>query len=83
MFCAYTRPRYQLSVYRTIGPLVYTMRLGFIIFLFWYIQNFWDGQFYEEGFDQLAIVINFRVCGGNVEFLSQGDALSNTTYGEK
>ena len=22
MFCAYTRPRYQVSVYRTIGPLV-------------------------------------------------------------
>ena len=23
MFCVYTRPRYQVSVYRTIGPLVY------------------------------------------------------------
>ena len=23
MFCAYTRPRYQVSVYRTIGPLVF------------------------------------------------------------
>ena len=23
MFCAYTRPRYQVSIYRTIGPLVY------------------------------------------------------------
>ena len=23
MFCSYTRPRYQVSVYRTIGPLVY------------------------------------------------------------
>ena len=22
MFCAFTRPRYQVSVYRTIGPLV-------------------------------------------------------------
>ena len=22
-FCAYIRPRYQVSVYRTIGPLVY------------------------------------------------------------
>ena len=22
MFCAYMRPRYQVSVYRTIGPLV-------------------------------------------------------------
>ena len=22
MFCAYTRPRYQVSVFRTIGPLV-------------------------------------------------------------
>ena len=23
MFCASTRPRYQVSVYRTIGPLVF------------------------------------------------------------
>ena len=23
MFCAYTRPRYQASVYRTIGPPVF------------------------------------------------------------
>ena len=23
MFCAFTWPRYQVSVYRTIGPLVY------------------------------------------------------------
>ena len=23
MFCAYTRPTYQVSVYRTIGPLVH------------------------------------------------------------
>ena len=23
MFCAYTRPRYQVCVYRTIGPLVF------------------------------------------------------------
>ena len=22
MFCAFTRPRYQVSIYRTIGPLV-------------------------------------------------------------
>ena len=22
MFCAFTRPRYQVSVYKTIGPLV-------------------------------------------------------------
>ena len=22
MFCAFTRPRYQVSVYRTIGPLL-------------------------------------------------------------
>ena len=27
MFFAYTRPRYQVSVYRTIGPLVYSMRI--------------------------------------------------------
>ena len=30
MFCAYTRPRYQVSVYRTIGPLVciFTWRIS-------------------------------------------------------
>ena len=27
MFCAYIRPRYQVSVYRTIGPLVYYISL--------------------------------------------------------
>ena len=25
MLCAYTRPRYQVSIYRTIGPLVFNM----------------------------------------------------------
>ena len=25
MFCAYTRLRYQVSVYRTIGPLVFVV----------------------------------------------------------
>ena len=28
MFCAYTRPRYQVSVYRTIGPLVLCLYRG-------------------------------------------------------
>ena len=27
MLCAYTRPRYQVSVYRTIGPLVSILSL--------------------------------------------------------
>ena len=27
MFCAYTRPRYQVSVYRTIGPLVFIKKV--------------------------------------------------------
>ena len=27
MFYTYTRPRYQVSVYRTIGPLVYKLYL--------------------------------------------------------
>ena len=27
MLCAYTRPKYQVSVYRTIGPLVYAFTL--------------------------------------------------------
>ena len=26
MFCTSTRPRYQVSVYRTIGPLVLSMK---------------------------------------------------------
>ena len=26
MFCAYTRPRYQVSVYRTIGPLLFFLK---------------------------------------------------------
>ena len=29
MFCAYTRPRYQVSVYRTIGPLVFFIIQGY------------------------------------------------------
>ena len=28
MFCAYTRPKYQVSVYRTIGPLVLSPHLN-------------------------------------------------------
>ena len=32
MLCAYTRPRYQVSVYRTIGPLVLHMhKAGFLM----------------------------------------------------
>ena len=27
MFCAYTRPRYQVSIYKTIGPLVQCLQL--------------------------------------------------------
>ena len=26
MFCSFTRPRYQVSVYRTIGPLVLILK---------------------------------------------------------
>ena len=32
MLCAYTRPRYQVSVYRTIGPLVFSYWLRFLLF---------------------------------------------------
>ena len=32
MFYAYTRPRYQVGVYRTIGPLAYNGNLSPIIF---------------------------------------------------
>ena len=32
MFCAFTRPRCQISVYRTIGPLVSVTRT-FVVFL--------------------------------------------------
>ena len=47
MFCALLRPRYQVSVYRTIGPLVYSsccmyelktfcILVFFFVFLFHY-----------------------------------------------
>ena len=32
MFCAYTRPRYQVSVYRTIDPLVFSFPFLFLFF---------------------------------------------------
>ena len=32
MFCAYTRPRYQVSVYRTIDPLVFSFPFFFLLF---------------------------------------------------
>ena len=35
MFCAYMRPRYQVSVYRTIGPLVSRL---FLMGSFSYLQ---------------------------------------------
>ena len=31
MFCAYTRLRYQVRVYRTIGPLVYIYEVKVLI----------------------------------------------------
>ena len=31
MFCTYTRPRYQVSVYRTIGPLVYIVMHSYML----------------------------------------------------
>ena len=34
MLCAYTRPRYQVSVYRTIGPLVSYLHVMHISHLF-------------------------------------------------
>ena len=39
MFCAYTRPRYQVSVYRTIGPLVFNL----IFFIFAGIEDMHKG----------------------------------------
>ena len=38
MLCAYTRPRYQVSVYRTIGPLVYFSNQQLFSGLF-YLKN--------------------------------------------
>ena len=37
MFCAYLRPRYQVSVYMTIGPLV------FIVFIFQVFRGLTNG----------------------------------------
>ena len=34
MFCAYARPRYQVSVDRTIGPLVFNLKSLFNSFTF-------------------------------------------------
>ena len=35
MFCAYTRPRYPVSVYRIIGPLVYFCNFrSFFLFIY-------------------------------------------------
>ena len=31
MFCSYTKPRYQVSVYRTIGPLVCSGRIRIMV----------------------------------------------------
>ena len=33
MFIAYTRPRYQVSVYRTIGPLVIIIIIIIIMYI--------------------------------------------------
>ena len=33
MFCVYTRPRYQVSVYSTIGPLVVVIIIIIIIII--------------------------------------------------
>ena len=38
MLCVYMRPRYQVSVYRTIGPLVFSSLffvLNFVVVLDW------------------------------------------------
>ena len=32
MFCAYTRPRYQVNVYRTIDSLVFSFPFFFLFF---------------------------------------------------
>ena len=42
MFCAYSRPRYQVSFYRTIGPLVWLVMIclkffSFFIKVFFYL----------------------------------------------
>ena len=34
MLCVFTRPRYRVSVYRTIGPLVYNIYLLFWLFIY-------------------------------------------------
>ena len=43
MFCAYTRPRYQVSVYRTIGPLVILVLDKYRKFIHWVSSHFsWE-----------------------------------------
>ena len=64
-----------------LAPFLYIL-VGFHYFLLLFLADpeFLGREICAERFQQLASVINFRVCGGknpsrNVEFLSQGDAL--------
>ena len=55
MFCAYTRPRYHVNIYKTIGPLV-----GFIscmIFFFQMLPNLKRGVLMYVGSILLTYVL--------------------------
>ena len=46
MFCAYTRPRYQVSIYRAIGPLFFfccffLFVCFFVVFFFFFFGGGW------------------------------------------
>ena len=43
-----------------------TFRLDFIIFFCWYLTKNFGTGICAERFEQLASVINFRVCGGKI-----------------
>ena len=58
MFCAYTRPRYQVSVYRTIGPLVYKL-LPFLNPWVGGIGGGGDLQYTPVGSYHPSIIFNF------------------------
>ena len=50
MFCALLRPRYQVSVYRTISPLVYLLFLCFLKDLNMFILIHYDKRLILDNF---------------------------------
>ena len=69
MFCAVTGPRYQVSVYRTIGPLVLTWINEFIWTLFskFVYFTFLGILFQSFGEKKIPNVRNLEVASQNLK----------------